>query len=361
MDVEERRLSDWEEGREAPSIAKLENLAETYHRSLATFLLPSPPREPSSLPDFRVLGERERASPFSEKTLLAIRRARRVQRVASDLTEEHNLSRLGGMQRLAGRLAPDAAAEKVAIDLGAYETEPPRFATPYQAMAHWRAWLEALGIIVLHFPMPVEDVRGFTLPDGTPPIIVVNQSDSPRARNFTMLHELGHLVRKTEGVCDLGGEGLDGRVPPIESWCNAFAGSFLVPRPSLLNELGSYTKGEVPPDEELKRLSSRYQVSETTILRRLLSTGVILQDQYREHARLRQGFREGGRRQDRAAAKRNMPVERVAEYGAPFISVVLKGTSEGRLALSDAADILDVRVRHLPGLSDRAAKVLTRA
>ena len=294
--VEERRLSDWEEGRETPSIPKLEHLADAYHRSLATFLLSSPPHEPKSLPDLRVLGERAKGSTFSERTLLAIRRARRVQNVASELSMELDVNRLGSLQRLVGRLAPDAAAQRIAVDLGAYEAEPPRFVTPYQAMSHWRALLEALGIIVLHFRMPVEDARGFALPDGTPPVIVVNQSDSPRARNFTMLHELGHLLRKTEGVCDLGGEGLDGRVSPIETWCNAFAGSFLVPQESLLNELGPYTRGEVPSVEDLKRLSSRYQVSETTILRRLLSVGVILQEQYRAQAKLRHGSRENGRR-----------------------------------------------------------------
>ena len=36
-----------------------------------------------------------------------------------------------------------------------------------------------------------------------------------------------------------------------------------------------------------------------------------------------------GAGQERAEAKRNMPVERVAEYGAPFISVGTKGDLRG--------------------------------
>jgi hypothetical protein len=59
--------------------------------------------------------------------------------------------------------------------------------------------------------------------------------------------------------------------------------------------------------------------------------------------------------------KRNIPVERLAEYGAPFVSMILKGAYDGRIALSDVADLLDVRLKHIPAISDRAAAILARA
>jgi Zn-dependent peptidase ImmA (M78 family)/transcriptional regulator with XRE-family HTH domain len=358
--IEPDRLSQWEDGHETPSISKLEHLADVYHRPMATFLLKSPPHEAPSPPDLRVIAERGGESTFSEKTLLAIRRARRVQRATLELAPDQVPNVLPRLRRLSAQLTPEAAAARIAGEIGAYDGDPPRFANPYQAMSHWRTLLERLGILVLQFRMPLEDARGFTISDGERPVIVVNQSDLPRARNFTMFHELGHLLRKSEGVCDLGGDSLDGPGTPVEAWCNAFAGSFLVPQASLVKELKPWPKGEEPPLEEIKRLSSRYQVSETSVLRRLLSAGFISPAQYRANAKLRKGTRSGRTQRESSTIKLNIPVERVAQYGAPFVSLVLKSASEGRLALSDAADVLDVRVKHLAALSDRAAEVLTR-
>jgi Zn-dependent peptidase ImmA (M78 family)/transcriptional regulator with XRE-family HTH domain len=361
LGVDAEKLNGWETGQEVPSISKLESLAETYHRPLATFLLENPPNEAPSPPDLRVVVGRAGVSAFSEKTLLAIRRSRRVQRVASELLSERPPNTLSRLQNLTANLSPDEAAAKVAAEIGAYTQDPPRFGSPYQAMSHWRALLERLGILVLQFRMPVDDARGFALSEGNLPVLVVNQSDSPKARNFTLFHEFGHLLRRSEGVCDLGGESFDRRTPPNEAWCNAFSGSFLVPRAHLLTELHPWPRGEDPPEDEIRRLSNRYQVSETAILLRLLSAGSISQSQYRGLAELRRGGRPGGPKAETAGVKRNIPVERIAEYGAPFVSMVLRGVYDGRLALSDVADILDVRLKHLPTISDRAAAILARS
>jgi Zn-dependent peptidase ImmA (M78 family)/transcriptional regulator with XRE-family HTH domain len=361
LGVAAERLNEWETGREVPSISKLESLAETYHRPLATFLLDEPPKETPSPPDLRVVAERAGKSAFSEKTLLAIRRARRVQQVAYQLLPERPPNALARLQRLTANLSPDDAALKVAAEIGVPPQEPPRFVSPYQAMSYWRALVERLGILVLQFPMPIDDARGFTLSEGHLPLLVVNQSDFPKARNFTLFHELAHLLQRTVGVCDLGGELSDRRAPPVEVWCNAFAGSFLVPQAHLMAQLRPWPRGEDPPADEIRRLSNRYQVSETAVLRRLLSAGVISQTQYRTQTDLRRGGRQAGPRAESTGVKRNIPVERVAEYGAPFVSMVLRGAYDGRLALSDVADILDVRLKHIPTISDRAAAILARA
>ena len=355
------KLAQWECGSEVPSISKLEHLAEAYHRPLAVFLLAEPPKEDPSPPDLRVVRERPSETPFSEKTLLAIRRARQVQQVASELLPDGPPDTLARLQRETASLGPDEAAASVAAEIGAYTYDPPRFATPYQAMSHWRALLEVLRIVVLQFRMPVEDARGFTLSGPKLPVLVVNQSDVPKARNFTLFHEVGHLLRRSEGVCDLGGESMAKRPTPVEAWCNAFSGSFLVPGANLLAELHPWPSGENPPAVEIRRLSGRYQVSETVILRRLLTTGVISQSQYRALAELRQGPRIGEPSGERFEMKRNIPVERVSQYGAAFVDMVLRGVYDGRLSLSDVSDILDVRLKHIPSLSNRAAATLARA
>ena len=42
--------------------------------------------------------------------------------------------------------------------------------------------------------MPIEDARGFSLTEVEPFVIVVNESDAPNAKIFTLFHEYGHIL-----------------------------------------------------------------------------------------------------------------------------------------------------------------------
>jgi hypothetical protein len=65
-------------------VSQLEALSDLYKRPLVTFFLPSPPTEPPLPRDFRVLPSQE-ARTLSKKVLVAIRTARRVQRLYAHL------------------------------------------------------------------------------------------------------------------------------------------------------------------------------------------------------------------------------------------------------------------------------------
>jgi Zn-dependent peptidase ImmA (M78 family) len=56
----------------------------------------------------------------------------------------------------------------------------------------------------------------------------MNTNDDPRARAFTAVHELGHLLRLQAGR-PTG--------PTTEQWCNDFASSVLMPRESFSRDL----------------------------------------------------------------------------------------------------------------------------
>jgi Zn-dependent peptidase ImmA (M78 family) len=187
-------------------------------------------------------------------------------------------------------------------------------------------------------------------------VIVVSRNDRVEARSFTLLHEFAHLLKKKTGVCNLGGETDESQAPDTEIWCNGFAGSFLVPKASLLNNLRPWPKSESTPPEEIHRLSTRYRVSETVILRRLLHLGLISTTEYRESSEVRQASSSRGAPPSQREVKRNVPLERFSEFGAPFLGMVLRGASDGRLALTDLAEILDVRLKHLPAISDRLSR-----
>ena len=61
--------------------------------------------------------------------------------------------------------------------------------------------IESFNIFVLQSNMPIGEVRGFTLTDKQPRIIVVNSADSIKPRIFTLLHEYAHILLKKDGIC----------------------------------------------------------------------------------------------------------------------------------------------------------------
>jgi len=75
----------WEDGVAAVPFTKLEKLADYFKRPVASFLLMNPPETPRQPTDFRYLPNRE--GVFSRETWLALRRARRLQGVASELLD----------------------------------------------------------------------------------------------------------------------------------------------------------------------------------------------------------------------------------------------------------------------------------
>lgn len=81
------KLDAWERGSAKPTVSQLETLSDIYKRPLATFFLSSPPKEPPAPRDFRLLA-RDQGRTLSKKTRLAMRAARRAQRIYATLLRE---------------------------------------------------------------------------------------------------------------------------------------------------------------------------------------------------------------------------------------------------------------------------------
>ncbi|MGH3064228.1 MAG: ImmA/IrrE family metallo-endopeptidase [Gaiellaceae bacterium] len=69
----------------------------------------------------------------------------------------------------------------------------------YRPLREWVDATQALGAVVMQDgSLEVDDMRGFASP-GDVPAIVVNTNDDPRARAFTIVHQLGQLLRAHAG------------------------------------------------------------------------------------------------------------------------------------------------------------------
>jgi len=348
LNASEDTVSKWESGQKKPTLIQLERLAKTiYKRPLAVFFLPEPPKELPFPKDFRSLPPDKR-KPFSSKTYLAIRRARRLQSLDSELTESLNRKIVTQIGKTSLSDDPEIVANKTRERLGieiqtqfSWENEP-------EALDEWKKTIENLGVLVLQIGIPIEETRGFSLTEGNLPVIVLNLRDAINGRIFSLFHEYGHLLLNDSGICgDMGDqEYLSDEAKSIERFCNHFAGAILVPKDALLNHELVKSK-EYPAhwtDEILKEIAETFKVSQEVILRRFVILGLATRDFYQKK---REEWspppkRGGGR------GGRNWPKECIRKNGVPFVSLVLETHREEKITYRDVADYLAIRLKYLP-------------
>lgn len=142
-------------------------------------------------------------------------------------------------------------------------------------------FLESLGIIVIISDVDNHDNKfdGLQAMIDDTPIIVISSHWTGDRQRFTLAHELGHLV-------------LEKRIPKnmdIEKACNRFAGAFLLPKESLIQEWGE-KRTKITPNE-LSFLKHEYGISMSAILYRVKDLHIIT-DNYHKNQSIR--FRQKG-------------------------------------------------------------------
>lgn len=348
LKVSENTIINWESGLKKPTLIQLEKLASSiYKRPFASFFLPTPPVELPLPTDFRTLPT-DKKLPFSSKTRLAIRRARRLQSLATDLTESFNLKiyKVGTINLPDN---PEVISTKVREELETNVQTQFDWKNEYMAFNEWKKTIETRRILVFQLSMPLEETRGFSLTDNKSPTIVLNLRDSINGRIFSLFHEYAHILLNESGICDMEEQdGLPEKEKTIERFCNHFAGAILVPRDVLLEHSLIKNKHITKwSDEILKGLARSFKVSQEVILRRLTILGLASKEFYkRKHEQWLQESKE--LEWKKQVYKISQPEKCVRENGIPLISLVIEAHKEGKITYSDIADYLGIRIKHLP-------------
>jgi Zn-dependent peptidase ImmA (M78 family) len=330
-------------------------MARAYKRPLAVFLMAKPPIEPPPPTDYRVDPDLAKER-LSFETLIAVRRARRLQRLAVEL-----LSDLQDKPRptaFIGALGndPEEAAASVRAALGVqYETQR---AWPgyYAAFREWRLAVESLGVLVFQFRLASADgVRGFSLSSPGAPAIVLASGDYIGARSFSLFHELAHVLREHDGMCDMK---VGRSASASEVYCNRFAGALLVPAAALLAHplVAGARRPRSWTDDDLWRLRLDFKVSREVILRRLLTLDLTTDGYYRK--KRDEWLKAAARRTASSGGGMTAAERAVVERGPRFTALVLESWSSGRLSESEAADYLSVRPANLEDVAEQLAERL---
>ena len=357
LNVSEKIVERWESGDKKPTLNQLKTLSKYYKRPLAVFFLPAPPEELPPPRDFRKLPAGTDSS-LSSKTILAMRRARRLQSIASELDASRNFRLNYSDHILSLQDDPETVADRVRSTLGISVQEQSEWKSDTVALDRWKRALENQGILVFQLHMEIKDARAFSLTDGEEPIIILNKRDSARGRIFSLFHELAHILLNEGGMCNMRAEEIfQTGSRDIEIFCNHFAGALLVPKENLLDH--RHVKGKTAisewPSRTLGTISNHFYVSKEVILRRLVIFKKASKSFYRKmHEIWEEAANKDMEKKGGGGGGRNIAKECIDECGAPLISTVLDQHKKERITYSDVSDYLGIRLKYLPKVEQLA-------
>jgi Zn-dependent peptidase ImmA (M78 family) len=338
-----------------PTLKQLEDLAKIVKRPLAVFFLAEPPKEKPLPKDYRMLPGKE--GKFDKKTILAIRKARRLQKVSNELSENLNASIIKTTLKEQLSNKPKEIAGKYRLDFKFDDIIQKRLKTPYEVFNFLRDIIEDKNIIVFQIPMPVEDARGFTLVDDSPAIIVINSKDQIEARIFTLMHEFGHVLLDESGVSMPENSLFVNDLVNIEKWCNDFSSAFLFPEKVARKEF-DFNKNTLTETKTLNKLSRIYKVSKAMLLYNMFRLNFISKikydsvlDRFRPEIpkAVDKSKKKGGYR---LSADKQCLVER----GQKFVSLVAHNIDKGFITHSDALNYLSIKAKILDKVMTKAKK-----
>lgn len=348
--VTAERLSAWESGAQTLSMAQLRRLADVYDRPLAVFYLASPPKEPRALRDFRHTAKGLQ-QPLSPDLIAEMRQARYRRAVALDVYDQLNDKPPRFTPRADVDENPAAVAARMREATGVASIQNRHAVDARSALASLRISVEQLGVLVFQMSdVEVKEARGFSLAESSLPVIVLNAKDAVTARVFTLMHELAHLMLHDGGICDLGDT-------DVEVYCNAVAGNALVPADLLRQAItaSGHRSGTSWNDDDLEDLAHHFSVSPEAIMRRLLDTGLTTQKAY-QSKRDEYLKRSGDTAREKPRGAPSQPVLVLSRSGLSFTQLVLEGYHQDRLTLSDVADYLSVKLKHLPEIERQVTR-----
>jgi len=313
-------VRQWEEGATRPTVRQARLLAGLYRIPFAALFLPAAPGYRVRVPkDYRRLASTS-AGEVSSTILIDVLDAWERREVVLELLEASRVAPPAFEESASLGEDPEDVGARLRNTLGISLQEQSSWRDGRRGFNEWRAHVEAKGVLVFQAAdVPIEEMRAYSLAAFPLPVIVVNRKDAPQARTFSLLHEMTHLLLKSEGLCDLST-----RVerPPeeqrLEVFCNAVAAACLMPAEAVKQHpIVAHASGdETWSDSDIVALARYFSVSREALLRRLLTFGLT-------STRFYELKREQYRKEYEAAPKPkgflSPPQDALAVLGRPFV------------------------------------------
>ena len=337
-----------EKGVDYLTLRQAEKAADVYERPVAALFLPAPLDEPPQEAVFRRLPDAPKP-PWPPEMQLLQRRVRRRQEAAAELYEDLEerppwpvaarwfRDSVGTGRPRASALA-SAARELLGVTREA-QTEWAR-ADEYAPLRGWIGAVESIGVLVMQDgSMPLDLMRGFASLHDTVPAIVLNTNDNPRARAFTVLHELAHLAFLAAGA------------GATEVRANDFAGEVVMPREWLVEEFRALSGRSLL--DRVDALARAFGVTSLAAAVRLRRANLAPTDQAGQViGAIRARTRPPGRR-----GRGQYYYRTIASLGPAYIRLVFSALDSGAVSYPTASTLLgNVRVDNFETLREHVSR-----
>lgn len=345
LDVPIEYVMRWETGGIKPTIEQLKQLSKIFKISLSAFYQSEPPTKTRELPkDYRRLPDSDKI--FTKKTLQGIRKSQYFQEISNELLENLNCKTKPLINFVDCSYDEESLSIKIRQEFEfttEHQKELPNDADVFKELI---GIIERKNIFIFQFSMVKKELRGFTLMDMEPYVIVINSSDDPRAKIFTLIHEYGHILLNKPGICIPNSESIiddNDDEAIIEKWCNNLAGCFLIQKKTILEDFKLYGI------ENIKGLANKYKVSQYAMIIRLKKLNII---SYAVFKNVEIALKQKNKQDDESSFGRSgTSVERaVRQKGKLFCSVVMQNVSNHSITDSTALDYLEIKLKNVDQL-----------
>ena len=198
-------------------------------------------------------------------------------------------------------------------------------------------------------PLGRTEFRGFSIYDKIAPLVFINTCDFRGAQIFTLVHEMAHIWTGKGGVSNPD-YGLQYNIQekPVERFCNRVAAETLVPRDDFL----SRWRSEDASEDNLNCLRKHYKVSAMVILLQALNNDLITTSEYKmRYAQLAESVESDlDNTEDSDNSGGHFYRTLIARNGSMFTEAVITSTIQGATLSSEAAYMLNVKVKTLSGI-----------
>lgn len=348
LQVKPERVEAWERGERTPTLRQVQELARFFHRPLNVFFMPSPPQVPPLAAEYRRLPG---VTPGQESPELRLALRQMINRRETALGLMEELGETITPFTLEAHPSEDAAAvgARLRTALGITNEAQSGWRDEWQAWREWRAAVEQLGVLVFQFPkVELTDVRGLSLLRFPMPVVGVNSKEQPESRNYTLLHEVIHLMLASghEETSALNERRSGSEWETIERFAEEAASHALVPEDVLRAMVGKRpATWDIPA---VKQLARRFRITALAMATRLRGSGFMSWQEYNTWKQSWQEFvatlpkRSGGFAHPADVA--------LGRNGRPYAQLVLEALAANRITSVDAARHLALRFEHFDKL-----------
>ncbi|HVC35735.1 MAG TPA: XRE family transcriptional regulator [Chloroflexota bacterium] len=333
MELATSTVSEIEAGKRSVTGGELHQFARLYHRPLAFFF----EHEPDESPGFGYLFREADLSILDRSSIVLFHQLVRDYTQIEEVVEAAPLPLPPDYSRFGFRTEQDA--ETLA------EMERGRLGLGDAPVKDLMNLLDAIvGIKAFLVPVDHQSWSGIVARDkGGRPCVAVNAKEESYRRNFALAHEYGHVLAhlakeglpaaRIDRAINLAQRSAD------ESFANAFASAFLMPRPAILGQLdrvlgansGQFT------DADLAHLAMQFGVSGQALSARLVSLRKLprhVHDEYWNRRSFSDLAKALGYELEDWSLKPTLP--------ARFRYLALKAFEESRISLTKLAELLRV-------------------